>query len=266
MILAAFSFLKYRIDPKACDGNYIRPAYIRQNSFHFSLSQRNPDYALYLHREYGESVNADDLNEDTMLNGIPVLFIPGHAGDYTQAKTLGAAAMRVLMWKRAEGTAGHPLDLFTMDTNRELAAFTDAALLLQAHYASEAIKYILDRYKHMENGPTSVHVIGHSMGGVVSRLIPLLPELLGDGPGGLTTYAPIGSIKSIITIASPHNHPPAPLSYRMNALYKRVGRMWLHGVESLRLEEITVVSIATGRKDLVLNSALTHLGWCHASR
>ncbi|KAH6589260.1 hypothetical protein BASA50_010135 [Batrachochytrium salamandrivorans] len=267
MILAAFSFLKYRIDPKACDGNYIRPAYIRQNSFHFSLSQRNPDYALYLHREYGESVNADDLNEDTMLNGIPVLFIPGHAGDYTQAKTLGAAAMRVLMWKRAEGTAGHPLDLFTMDTNRELAAFTDAALLLQAHYASEAIKYILDRYKHMENGPTSVHVIGHSMGGVVSRLIPLLPELLGDGPGGLTTYAPIGSIKSIITIASPHNHPPAPLSYRMNALYKRVGRMWLHGVESLRLEEITVVSIATGRKDLVLNSALTHLdGVMHPDR
>ncbi|KAL5035869.1 hypothetical protein BDEG_23781 [Batrachochytrium dendrobatidis JEL423] len=259
MGLSVFSFFKYKTAPKQCDGNYIHPNYILQSKFIFSQNYKCNHYSLYLHRENDGNLMYKHMDEDAQLNGVPVLFIPGHAGDYTQIQSFASAAHRVIQWKRSEGRSVAGFDIFTMDTKKEFGAFSDAALFLQAQFASEAIVHILGKYKHLEHGPKSVHIIGHSMGGFVARLIPLLEDLYPNSLLDSAVFAPAGTIQSIITLSSPHNRPPVPLSMHIDALYTHVNRIWSNSINTISIQNTTVVSIASGRKDTVLNSELTHI-------
>ncbi|CAB1346762.1 unnamed protein product, partial [Coregonus sp. 'balchen'] len=95
-----------------------------------------PAYGLYL---YGEGQYAQDTRK-LKLTGAPVLFLPGNAGSYKQARSLGSVALR-----KAEALEGGVhLNVFTIDFNEELVAL--------------------------------VVLVGHSMGGVVARALFTLPR------------------------------------------------------------------------------------------
>ncbi|KAF9129937.1 GPI inositol deacylase [Mortierella sp. 14UC] len=142
-----------------------------------------------------------------------------------------------------------PIDFFTLDLNEEFSAFHGQLLQDQAHYTNEVITYILSLYGDIDNvsstpRPTSVLIIGHSMGGIVARSI-------------FTTDNYIqGSVHAILTVATPHMIPPIALDDKISAAYDRIEEFWTHGFQTPRspLANVSLVSIMGGNLDITVNS------------
>lgn len=196
-----------------------------------------PAYGLYL---YGEGVYAQETR-GLKLSGAPVLFLPGNAGSYKQARSLGSVALR-----KAEGLEGDVhFNVFTIDFNEELVALYGGSLLRQTRFLHESIKAILRLYKEHPDPPTSVVLVGHSMGGVVARALFTLPK-----------FDP-RLVSLIITQASPHQAPVLPLDPYLLEFYSAVRRRWITGAQDLR--NVTVLSVGGGYRDYQVRSGLTVL-------
>ncbi|KAJ3183453.1 GPI inositol deacylase [Geranomyces variabilis] len=245
---SSWSFYNRGKDPSGCEMTYMWPDYILEEAF------RPADkYKLYLYKE------ADGLERERNPTGTPVLFIPGNAGSYKQARSLGS----VLTHEYRRLTAANPgaklapFDVFTVDTNEELAAFQRTLIEDQALYVNAAIQYILELYPKLDSytytpPPTAVILIAHSMGGIVARTLPILPN-----------YIP-GSVNTIITMATPHLAPPAPLEARLARLYNEIHALWKTSLESetedaLGLRDITLLSLAGGTHDTMVSSSLVEI-------
>ncbi|XP_008327156.1 GPI inositol-deacylase [Cynoglossus semilaevis] len=196
-----------------------------------------PAYNLYL---YGEGVYAQETR-GLKLTGAPVLFLPGNAGSYKQARSLGSVALR-----KAETMEGSVhFNVFTVDFNEELVALYGGSLQRQTRFLHESIKAILRLYKHLKNPPHHVVLVGHSMGGVVARALFTLPRFN------------TSLVKLIITQASPHLAPVLALDPHLLDFYSAVRQKWVKEADKLR--NITVLSIAGGYRDYQVRSGLTSL-------
>ncbi|XP_041699974.2 GPI inositol-deacylase isoform X2 [Coregonus clupeaformis] len=201
------------------------------------VARQYPAYGLYL---YGEGQYAQDTR-GLKLTGAPVLFLPGNAGSYKQARSLGSVALR-----KAEALEGGVhLNVFTIDFNEELVALYGGSLLRQTHFIHESIKAILRLYKDHEAPPHSVVLVGHSMGGVVARALFTLPR-----------FSP-RLVSLIITQASPHQAPVLSLDTYLLEFYSAVRQRWVGRAEDLR--NVTVVSVGGGYRDYQVRSGLTAL-------
>ncbi|XP_041929415.1 GPI inositol-deacylase [Alosa sapidissima] len=196
-----------------------------------------PAYGLYL---YGEGVYAQETR-GLKLSGAPVLFLPGNAGSYKQARSLGSVALR-----KAEGLEGGiHFNVFTIDFNEELVALYGGSLLRQTRFLHESIKAILRLYKEHPDPPTSVVLVGHSMGGVVARALFTLPRFNSR------------LVSLIITQASPHQAPVLPLDPYLLEFYSAVRQRWITGAQDLR--NVTVLSVGGGYRDYQVRSGLAAL-------
>ncbi|XP_013873264.1 GPI inositol-deacylase [Austrofundulus limnaeus] len=196
-----------------------------------------PAYGLYL---YGEGLYAQETRA-LKLSGAPVLFLPGNAGSYKQARSLGSVALR-----KAENLEGRMhLNVFTVDFNEELVALYGGSLLRQTHFLHESIKAILRLYKHLKTPPQSVAIVGHSMGGVVARALFTLPR-----------FNP-HLVSLIITQASPHQAPVLGLDPYLLDFYSAVRQRWVNQANKLR--NVTVLSVGGGHRDYQVRSGLTSL-------
>ncbi|KAJ1840625.1 GPI inositol deacylase, partial [Coemansia sp. RSA 2703] len=142
----------------------------------------------------------------------------------------------------------------------EFTALHGYSILEQADFINDAIRYILSLYprtrKQHEGAfggtnlalPTSVIVIGHSMGGVVARTAFTLPNHV------------VGSVRAIFTLATPHNNPTASLEYYVDRVYSSINRFWRHGFHHGTLRDVSLVSIAGGNLDSMINSDYTYFG------
>ncbi|KAM4561752.1 GPI inositol-deacylase isoform 1-T1 [Fundulus diaphanus] len=196
-----------------------------------------PAYGLYL---YGEGVYAQETRA-LKLSGAPVLFLPGNAGSYKQARSLGSVALR----KAENLDGGVHLNVFTVDFNEELVALYGGSLLRQTHFLHESIKAILRLYKHLKTPPQSVALVGHSMGGVVARALFTLPR-----------FNP-HLVSLIITQASPHVAPVLALDPYLLDFYAAVRQKWVK--QANRLRNVTVLSVGGGYRDYQVRSGLTSL-------
>ncbi|XP_020309356.1 GPI inositol-deacylase isoform X2 [Oncorhynchus kisutch] len=201
------------------------------------VARQYPAYGLYL---YGEGQYAQDTR-GLKLAGAPVLFLPGNAGSYKQARSLGSVALR-----KAEALEGGVhLNVFTIDFNEELVALYGGSLRRQTHFLHESIKAILRLYKDHEAPPHSVVLVGHSMGGVVARALFTLPR-----------FSP-RLVSLIITQASPHQAPVLSLDAHLLEFYSAVRQRWVGRAEDLR--NVTVLSVGGGYRDYQVRSGLTSL-------
>lgn len=196
-----------------------------------------PAYGLYL---YGEGQYAQETR-GLKLSGAPVLFLPGNAGSYKQARSLGSVALR----KAENLEGGIHLNVFTVDFNEELVALHGGSLRRQTHFLHESIKAILRLYKHREAPPRSVALVGHSMGGVVARALFTLPR-----------FSP-RLVSLIITHASPHQAPVLSLDTHLLEFYSAVRQRWTDRADDLR--NVTVLSVGGGYRDYQVRSGLTSL-------
>ncbi|TPX64619.1 hypothetical protein SpCBS45565_g05747 [Spizellomyces sp. 'palustris'] len=253
LLLSLDSYFNRSQDAKGCHMTYMHPDYVRVDSFVHTIP-RLRKYALYLYKE------RDGRNIGDKPVGIPLLFIPGNAGSYKQARSLGSILSdhywdlkNGLGWDEKQRVV--PFDLFTIDTNEELAAFQGHLVQDQAEYVNEAIKYILSSYSSQPGQPnrqrTSLAIVAHSMGGIVARTLSTL-----------TNYTP-ESVHTIITLATPHLSPPAPLEWTLTKLYRRINQFWrteLVRPNETLLSNIVLVSIAGGNQDTMISSDAAETG------
>ncbi|NXM08851.1 PGAP1 deacylase, partial [Tyrannus savana] len=200
-------------------------------------ARRYPAYELYL---YGEGNYAEE-NKNLLLTGIPVLFLPGNAGSYKQVRSLGSIALR----KAEDVDFKYHFNFFSVNFNEELVALYGGSLQRQTKFVHECIKVILKLYRVRDFAPTSVAIVGHSMGGLVARALLTLksfkPEL----------------IKLLITQATPHVAPVMPLDRYLTDFYTAVNNHWMLKAQDLR--NLTTLSVAGGFRDYQVRSGLAFL-------
>lgn len=190
-----------------------------------------------------------------------MLFIPGNAGSYRQVRPIAAEAARYFHEKLEvnvlDAATAQPrnLDFFTVDFNEDITAFHGQTLLDQAEYLNEAVRYILSLYmdprmSDRETGlpdPTSVLILGHSMGGVVARTMLTIPNY--------QTH----SINTILTMSAPHSRAPVTFDGQIVETYDKVNDYWRQAysqkwANNNPLWHVTLVSIAGGGLDTVVPS------------
>lgn len=207
----------------------------------------------------------DTADNPPQVKGIPVLFIPGNAGSYKQVRSLAAEAAYYyrdnLQHDEAAQAAGkRPLDFFSVDFNEDITAFHGQTLIDQADYLNDAIAYILSLYHNPHRSvrdpdlpdPTSVILVGHSMGGIVARTMLVRPNYLSNG------------VNTIITLAAPHARAPVSFDSDMISIYEEINAYWRRSYSEQwasknPLWHVTLVSIAGGGLDTVVPSDYSSL-------
>jgi len=125
-----------------------------------------------------------------------------------------------------------------VDLNEELSALSGQTLLDQAEYMNQVVARILSLYEQHPSRPTSVIIVGHSMGGLVARTMFMLPS-----------YIP-NSITNMITLATPHMAAPLLLDATIYKTYKRLTQFWTDNT----FDNLTLISIAGGSLDNIVHS------------
>lgn len=191
---------------------------------------------------------------------MPVLFIPGNAGSYKQVRSLASEAAfyyynELRHNDEALGDGKRALDFFSVDFNEDITAFHGQTLLDQAEYLNDAVSYILSLYHNPHRSirdpdlpdPTSVILVGHSMGGIVARTMLTMPNYQAN------------TINTILTLSAPHARPPVSFDSNIVRTYKHVNDYWRSSyaqkwANDNPLWHVTLISIAGGGLDTVVPS------------
>lgn len=128
-------------------------------------------------------------------------------------------------------------------------------MLDQAEYLNEAVSYILSLYHDPRTSrrdpglpdPTSIIILGHSMGGIVARTMLVMPNYQSN------------SINTIITMSAPHARPPVSFDAEIVRTYKEINDYWRQAysqkwANNNPLWHVTLISIAGGGLDTVVPS------------
>ncbi|KAK8223309.1 PGAP1-like protein-domain-containing protein [Phyllosticta capitalensis] len=260
MVLAALmlfgivqSFFTRQLDAKGCAMSQMWAAYVKFDDFDTEHTRFASKYSLYMYRE-------GLIDEDARVKGVPVLFIPGNAGSYRQVRSLAAeAAYHYHDWIQNDPDAlangKRALDFFSVDFNEDITAFHGQTLLDQAEYLNDAVAYILSLYHNPQRSirsgdlpdPSSVIIVGHSMGGIVARTMLTMPNYQAN------------SINTIVTLSAPHARPPVSFDAEIVNTYKEINSYWRHAYSQQwandnPLWHVTLISIAGGGLDTVVPS------------
>eukprot|EP01103_Thecamoeba_quadrilineata_P007518 TRINITY_DN17382_c0_g1_i1.p1 TRINITY_DN17382_c0_g1~~TRINITY_DN17382_c0_g1_i1.p1 ORF type:complete len:1044 (+),score=131.68 TRINITY_DN17382_c0_g1_i1:51-3182(+) len=228
-------------------------------------------YQLFV---YEEEFSVRFRRKNITYTGVPVLFIPGHAGSNEQGITIASVATKFLKksrpHKRILGGVDRrrlkdrmrdrfkvntnstlwddgekQMDFFSIDFGEEFSAFHGDLLWRQTHFINHCVRYILSLYKPI-NGcqvPSSVMLIAHSMGGISSRAIFLLEDYVD------------GSVRTILTLGTPHRASPFPIDESVSLFYHTVNSFWKS--RNPKLKHVVLVSISGGSQDTLIASELS---------
>ncbi|RHY32807.1 hypothetical protein DYB32_002229 [Aphanomyces invadans] len=253
VLLYVATSIPFLIDMRAiprtntCGMTYSAPIY-KTLPFHSIDATMAHTYAKYTFAQL--FMDGDGRHHDKQTqspSGMPMLFVPGHLGSYKQARSLGQHLANL----HAD------IDLFLVDFNEEATGMAGQFVLEQGFFVNEAVKEILALYKDLpeDRRPTSVVVVGHSMGGIVTRTALTLPNYKAQ------------SILTIVTLSTPHVAPPFNLDASMMAVYSTVNSRFcptssVNGttLASCRNHAVVIVSLAGGLKDFVVHSSLAAIG------
>lgn len=147
------------------------------------------------------------------------------------------------------------LDFFAVDFNEDFSAFHGQTLRDQAEYLNDAVAYILSLYHDPRRSlrdpnlpdPSSVILVGHSMGGVVARTMLTMSNYQSN------------SINTIVTMSAPHARPPVSADADIVRVYKETNNYWRQAYSQTwandnPLWHVTLISIAGGGLDTVIPS------------
>ncbi|KAK1629882.1 hypothetical protein QYE76_004197 [Lolium multiflorum] len=277
--LAALNRL-LRPAPNGCQMTYMYPTYIPISTPKNVSSDR---YGLFLYHEGWKKIDFEE--HVRKLDGVPVLFIPGNGGSYKQVRSLAAESFRAYQngppepsfYREASSTSeledfslpsryGCMLDWFAVDLEGEHSAMDGRILEEHTEHVVYAVHRILDQYKESHvarendgvrstgNLPSSVILVGHSMGGFVARAALVHP--------GLRKAA----VETILTLSSPHQYPPVALQPSLGQFFSHVNEQWRDGymtgesrTSSPKLSNVVVVSVSGGMHDYQVRSRLASL-------
>lgn len=242
------SFTIHQQDSKTCTVPLMWVAYAPIAGLTTQYSRFAQKYSLYLVRS-----SPYEIPQPIRPAGIPVLFVPGNAGSYRQIRSITDTARELneQLGLLTKDDAGSEFDFFALDFNEAYSALHGRTLLDQAEYLNDAVAFLLEMYRHNRRGdetlPGSVILVGHSMGGIVSRVALTLDN-----------YIP-GTVNTIITLASPHLVPPATFDADITKVYHLANDYWRGAYsegesEENPLRDVTILSIAGGKLDTMVPS------------
>ncbi|XP_037872633.1 GPI inositol-deacylase [Bombyx mori] len=210
---------------------------------HLSMPENKiyPQYALFAYSEGRFTERARKM----WFDGVPVLFIPGNSGSHMQARSLASVALR----KALSGGYDYHFDYFAISYNEELSGLYGGVLQSQTRFAAACIEKILDLYKennYIKSVPTSVILIGHSMGGLVAKRLLVHPST-------------VNSTSIAITLAAPLEAPLINFDIAMNDYYLSMNHEWENFVRGNQLmtDKKMLLSFGNGPRDLLMPSGLT---------
>lgn len=141
-----------------------------------------------------------------------------------------------------------------------MAAFHGQSLLDQAEYVNEALSFILSLYHDPQHSkrdpslpdPSSVILVGHSMGGIVARTVLTMSNYQAN------------SVNTIITMSTPHARAPVSFDSDLVHTYKQINDYWRTAysqkwANNNPLWHVTLISIAGGGQDTIVPSDYTSL-------
>lgn len=143
---------------------------------------------------------AGELAEDVPINLL--VFVPGSQGSYGQGRSL---------WSRFEDKEDYLM--ISLDFKQEISAFSTEILHRQTRFLFLTLRGIDHWLKENSRPPlSSITLIGHSFGGVVVRLLPLIMPA--------NQYA--ATITRTVLIATPFLKAPLTIHPAMHNLFSKI--------------------------------------------
>ena len=185
-------------------------------------------------------------NNNKNNHSIPILFVPGHAGDYQQARSLGAHAVQLTsrsmplnelqaVLSNLQNSHNHDndslqLDVYAVDFNEEWTALHGFYVTRQVRFVEQALQYLIQAC----DGYESVLLVGHSLGGLVSLA---------------AAKAQPAWVHTIVTLATPH---------QKLVTYEPQLWQWHQSLaEPLGPTDLVLLSIAGGLRDELVSPETT---------
>ena len=186
-----------------------------------------------------------------------VLYVPGHEGNYMQARSLGAhgttltlnnkdesqkAKRQILdqLWDGTKnGTAADEenfvYDVYTVDFNGEGGGLHGSRLFAQADFVATSIERIAQECKEVYDG--KITVVAHSIGGLVGRKAIVSLNQRRNSKKAL--------VETLITLATPHSSLPLIVEPSVFSFRRDLVRQERNSKET----GLQIVSISGGVRD-----------------
>lgn len=281
--------LIYELEPNRCQMTYMNPSYDPialpspeelTTSTGFAPLVPPPlalKYEFYRYYEGGRQVSTTDGPT------IPVLFIPGSGGSFRQTRSLAGIT---LQRSRPADARRSTFAFYTLYFQEEMSGVDGVALEAQVLFTNEAVRWILEHHGGNGGGGSadgqraegfvpidvstngarkkrttkttaatpaaqSVVLVAHSMGGVVARACL-----------SAANYRK-GSIRTIITLNTPHLAPVAVLQSELADHYISLLSVWSNASNFAApdgpLNDVAVLSIAGSFRDTLIPSELAYM-------
>ncbi|PZC86466.1 hypothetical protein B5X24_HaOG209185 [Helicoverpa armigera] len=200
-----------------------------------------PQYGLYAYSEGRFTERARKM----WFDGVPVLFLPGNSGSHMQARSLASVALRKALSKGYQ----YHFDFFSISYNEELSGLYGGVLQSQTKFAAACISKILSLYKsnrYTKSVPTSVILIGHSMGGLIAKRLLAYPST-------------INATSIAISLAAPLEAPVVNVDAAMDDYYMLMNLEWDTYInKNIEMKQNKVlISFGNGPRDVLIPSGLT---------
>ena len=206
------------------------------------IDRRDPRYLKFIQRKKEDiptSVNPIRRQDrHCRSNDNIVIYVPGHWGSYDQSRSLGAhgiqltkandptvfAIKKLLDSKQLhQDTADTPgintinefiYDVYALDFKEQGSALHGQFLIDQSNYLANVVKQLSsDCDCDRSSSSKGITIVGHSMGGIVIRLmLHNNPHFIGD----------LGMIQNVITLAAPHSNPLYAFDKSIYDIYQQI--------------------------------------------
>ncbi|XP_053690487.1 GPI inositol-deacylase isoform X2 [Sabethes cyaneus] len=219
-----------------------------------------PAFGLYAYTE-GENIHKVKSVE---FSGAPILFIPGNGGSFKQVRSLASVALR----KAIKNNLHTQANFFTVDLDEQYSGLYGGVLDQQVEFVQLCIRKILELYSRYSDGPKSLILVGHSMGGKIAQAVAVYPGI-----------APL--INTILAISSPLDLPVLAMDHYYHQFYTTINEHWSSNrsfcTTTLKistrfdqfqcdetdkpiksLDHILLVTIGGGVRDTMVHDALTY--------
>lgn len=186
-------------------------------------------YRIYFYNEF----KSDEMTASKRFTCTPVLFIPGNSGSSRQVRSIASWAR----WPRDESgdlvaNEKQCMVFYTLDFLEEMSALLGSSLQDQISYTLRVLEWL----SRMHKDSKALFLIGHSMGGLVARIVsqsfqqkPLI----------------------VLTLSTPHLRPPLTIDRQLIATYEQMNRQ--------EQGQHLIISIGGGHSDVQIRPELSRL-------